>query len=49
MCSAADGDPAGPFNKIAEVRVTGQPYTFIDTGGDSFLADGNTSPGPVGR
>ena len=35
--------PAGPFNKIAEVRVTGQPYTFIDTGGDTFVADGNTA------
>ena len=33
----------GAFNKIAEVRVGSAPYSFTDTGQDSFLADGNTS------
>ena len=35
--------PNGPFNKIAEVQVTSQPYSFTDTGQDTFAADGNTS------
>ena len=35
--------PGGVFNKIAEVRVGSQPYSFTDTGQDSFVADGNTS------
>ncbi|MCK8490993.1 gliding motility-associated C-terminal domain-containing protein [Spirosoma sp. RP8] len=36
--------PNGPFNKIAEVRVTGaQSYNFTDTGPDTYLVDGNTS------
>ena len=35
--------PNGPFNLIREVAVTNSPYTFTDDGGDSFVADGNTS------
>ncbi|WP_018617996.1 T9SS C-terminal target domain-containing protein [Spirosoma luteum] len=35
--------PNGVFNKIAEVRVSSQPYSFTDTGQDGFVADGNTS------
>ena len=35
--------PGGVFNKIAEVKVGSQPYSFTDTGQDSFVADGNTS------
>ena len=33
----------GPFNIIAEVPVTGQPYRYVDTGADTFAADGITS------
>ncbi|WP_461054423.1 fibronectin type III domain-containing protein, partial [Spirosoma arcticum] len=36
--------PNGPFNAIADVPVRGpESYTYVDTGGDTFLADGNTS------
>ena len=35
--------PNGPFNLIQKVPVQAQPYTFIDKGEDTFLADGNTS------
>jgi gliding motility-associated-like protein len=33
----------GPFNIIAEVPVTSQPYRYTDTGADTFAADGITS------
>lgn len=36
--------PNGPFNRIADVPVQGAAtYTFTDTGGDTYVADGNTS------
>ncbi|WP_041616653.1 T9SS C-terminal target domain-containing protein [Spirosoma linguale] len=35
--------PNGPFNKIREVTVQAQPYSFTDDGSDAFTADGNTS------
>ncbi|SOD99843.1 PKD domain-containing protein, partial [Spirosoma fluviale] len=35
--------PNGPFNKIREVTVQTQPYSFTDDGSDTFTADGNTS------
>ncbi|MEZ0540294.1 gliding motility-associated C-terminal domain-containing protein [Fibrella arboris] len=35
--------PAGPFNIIAEVRVQTAPYTFVDTGTDTYAQDGLTS------
>ncbi|WP_461056270.1 fibronectin type III domain-containing protein, partial [Spirosoma arcticum] len=36
--------PNGPFNAIADVPVRGpESFTYVDTGGDAFLADGNTS------
>ncbi len=36
--------PNGPFNRIAEVRVSGAgSYTYTDTGNDLYAQDGNTS------
>ncbi|MCK8494272.1 gliding motility-associated C-terminal domain-containing protein [Spirosoma sp. RP8] len=36
--------PNGPFNKIDEVRVSGTAsYTYVDTGTDNIVVDGNTS------
>jgi gliding motility-associated-like protein len=36
--------PAGPFNQIAEVTVTGtQAFTYVDSGNDLVVRDGNTS------
>ncbi|WP_310589152.1 T9SS type B sorting domain-containing protein, partial [Fibrella forsythiae] len=35
--------PNGPFNIIATVPVQGSPYTFVDTGGDTYAQDGVTS------